>query len=327
MPILLKDLIDQLPSDMEEKVRKARDRFNNRIREALRGETRFYFRRRAGSDSYRDETVAVPISIQPGLPEALQPADKQAIDDKHRLSLLLAPYRHTLATLRDGSKNAAEKLIPTLQNDALARSLLDGREKYLPAVSQYADALLRKLNEFQLTRFILQVNSDVLGVYRYRSEVLWDNPEPKIELYWGIIALIARDLGMEVEDLTCVVLAHELAHAFTHVGADADDHRWTTAHFAASALELKEGLAQFYTRSVCERLRDNVPGAMQAYEALLPHQPPAYQVQKEWGNSNPEHVRLAMLESRRVDGPVTLVQFAIFLRDARKQLQQVAGNA
>jgi hypothetical protein len=327
MPILLEDLIERLPSDTEEKVKKARDRFNNRIREALRGETRFYFRRRAGSNSPRDETIAVTISIEPGLPEVLRPIEKQSIDDKHRLSLLLAPYRHTLASLRDSSKDAVEKLIPTLQRDSLAISLLDGREKHLSSVSQYADALLKKLNEFELTKFILQVNSDVLGVYHFGWEKLWDNPEPKIELYWGVIGLIARDLGLKVEDLTCVVLTHELAHAFSHVGTDADDHRWNTNHFAASAVELKEGLAQYYSQLVCERLRDEAPGAIHAYQTLLPHQQQAYRVHQNWKDSNPEHVRLAMLEARRFGGPVTLVQFAIFLRDARKQLRQVADNS
>lgn len=326
MPILLEDLIKQLPSDTEEKVKKAKDDFRESVRHALRAETRFYFRRRTDARDGRDENITVPIVLRPGLPEALLPKEKQSIDEKYRLSIVLAPYRQILVELRNSSRSAVEKLIPALQKDPVPAALLDGREKHLAPVWQYADALLRKLNEFELTRFILRVNSDVLGIYQYRVDKLWDNPEPRIELYWGIVGLVARDLGVEVEDLTRVMLAHELAHAFTHVGTDADDHRWNTNHFAASAHELKEGLAQYYTRLVCDRLRDEAPGAIRAYDVLLPQQPPAYQVHKEWERANPEHVRLAMLKTRRCGGAATLVQFAIFLRDARKQLQKVTGS-
>src|SRR3989442_15075119 len=69
MPILLEDLIKQLPADTEEKVRKAKDRFNNRVRD----ETRFYFRRRTDLNDHRDEIITVPTSVQAGLPEALLP--------------------------------------------------------------------------------------------------------------------------------------------------------------------------------------------------------------------------------------------------------------
>jgi hypothetical protein len=46
MPILLTDLIKKLPSDTPDRVRASKERFNTRIREALRRETRLSLNRR-----------------------------------------------------------------------------------------------------------------------------------------------------------------------------------------------------------------------------------------------------------------------------------------
>ena len=295
MPILLEELIQQVPVETEEKVKKAKEAFNARIREALRRETRLSLQRHDGTN------VAVPIRVVPGLPEPLIPRDKQSIEDTYRLSLLLAPYRQALISLRESGQTMANQLLPILRSDQLARSLLDGREISLMPAWQYADFLLKKLNEFELTKFILAINEDVLGVYQYklRSGAAYDEPEPRIDLYWGVIGLIARDLAIDVEDLACVVLAHELAHAYTHVGADADDHFWKTREFADSDHELKEGLAQFYSLLICRRLADTNAGPLRAFTALLPKQPDAYHAHEAWIDSTPEHIRLAMLEARR----------------------------
>ncbi len=65
----------------------------------------------------------------------------------------------------------------------------------------------------------------------------------QICLYWGVIGLVARLLGVSVEGLTITVLAHEYAHAYTHLGFDRSGGRWTGEAFGASEHELVEGLA------------------------------------------------------------------------------------
>jgi hypothetical protein len=328
MPILLNDLISKLPSETEDKVRRAKERFNERIREALRRETRLSLYRGAGDGrEKRDDVIQVPISIDPGLPEALVPSDKQKIEDKYHLAILLGPHRERLTQLRDSGKSVAENLLPLLQKDLKATALLNGGDAHVKAASDYADFLLRKLNEFQLTDFILQVNEDVLGDYSYKVHRAYDEPKPKIRLFWGVIGLVAQDLGVKVEDLAGVVLAHELGHAYTHVGSDADDHCWSSALFSASEHELKEGLAQYYTLRVCLRLKEFHPALLAAYEALLPHQPAAYQVHTVWNDATAERVRLAMLETRRSRYKGTLKDFKGRLRMANDQLAdaQAAG--
>jgi len=325
MPILLHDLVEKLPSDTEDRVRRAKERFNERIREALRRETRLSLYRGTGDGRTKpDDAVQISIFVEAGLPEALLPTDKQTIEDKYRLAILLGPHRERLTALRDSGKSVVEYLLPVLRKDG--KELLDGREIHLTTASDYADHLLEKLNEFQLTNFILEVNEDVLGGYRYRVHKGYDDPKPRIQLYWGVIGLVAQDLGITLEDLTGVVLAHELSHAYSHVGSDADDHCWATDLFAVSDHELKEGLAQYYTMRVCQRIEKLHPTLLKAFEKLLLHQPPAYRTHAEWENATAERVRLAMLETRRTHVHGTLKEFKARLLTANDQLANAPAD-
>jgi len=55
VPVLLEELIRKLPSDTAEKVKKAKERFNTRIRESLRRETRLSLHRQTDTRNGRDE--------------------------------------------------------------------------------------------------------------------------------------------------------------------------------------------------------------------------------------------------------------------------------
>jgi hypothetical protein len=187
----------------------------------------------------------------------------------------------------------------------------------LDSAWRYADRLLTKVEQFRLTQFILSINEDVLGIYDYGGT------DPKVELYWGVIGLVAGDLNVSVEDLTCVVLAHEYAHAFTHVGSDANNASWDTRHFARTDHSVKEGLAQYFTELTCRQLK--VRGAYGAYEKLLEQQPPAYLVHLEW-KENPEVVRLAMMKMRRMQrGDLSLSVSSQLLEEAAGQLGSRSG--
>lgn len=43
-----------------------------------------------------------------------------------------------------------------------------------------------------------------------------DDANARIGLFWGVIGLVSRHLGVSVAGLTVKVLAHELAHAYSH---------------------------------------------------------------------------------------------------------------
>jgi len=163
-----------------------------------------------------------------------------------------------------------------------------------------------------------------LGSYRYREHGgLFGNVyEGHIELYWSIIGLVAQLINTSVEALTVVVFTHELAHAFTHIGADIDGERWPSKEFDEGDRGLAEGLAQYYTARVCDRLERQDVHAKEAYEKLLPHQPPPYQLQRKWLEEfTPEEVRLAMIETRR-KGAGKVHDFENLLKAARERLRK-----
>jgi hypothetical protein len=103
------------------------------------------------------------------LPDALQSRDKQEIEHRHRLAVILAPFRQTLTGLLETGKQSWEHLLPFLRREPLAQSLLNGSEQHLEPAWRYAAFLLEKLRQFELTKFILRVDKDVLGMYRDRN--------------------------------------------------------------------------------------------------------------------------------------------------------------
>ena len=74
-----------------------------------------------------------------------------------------------------------------------------------------------------------------------------------------VIGIFATLMNLPVEALTLIVLIHEVAHAYTHVGQDIDNERWDTRAFAGCNLCIVEGLAQFYTESIAKKLAPRFP--------------------------------------------------------------------
>ena len=192
----------------------------------------------------------------------------------------------------------------------------------LEDAGQTIAALLKEASRANVLGQIFAIREDVLGVYRFNppTQPSWgdtDDANARIELFWGVIGLVSRLLGVSLEGLTMKVLAHELAHAYTHVGADADGRRWGTTAFQRTDRTLLEGLAQYYTCRVLERLGKQAPGAMDAYEKLLPHQPEIYRTHLGWlENHSPEEVREAMLTIRCRDAG-RLAEFELLLGESK----------
>lgn len=171
---------------------------------------------------------------------------------------------------------------------------------------------------------VLAVREDFLGVYEYDVRGLFADEQTvnraTIRLYWGVIGLVSELLGCGVDDLAIVVLTHELAHAYTQLGADIEGRRWAAPSFAKAETALKEGLAQYYTDRVLRRLERRHAGALKVFLDLLPGQPEPYRAHQPWvENSSPEAVRRAMLEVRRWNEG-KLADFNQRLEAAQKEL-------
>lgn len=329
MSVPLWSLIERVPEDAMERVDKARLRWNQPVREVLRQETGLRLNRpdagrASGAQQTLQDAVGVPVRVEPGLPEALRSVE---LDDVVALRVLLGRWRGTLEALQK-SAAGAQRLVTELAREGHGQRLLQGGEVHLRHAEELAEALLRELDQADPLAKILEVNADVLGVYTYdlpKQPALLGTDVPtgvRIELYWAVIGLVAELLGRSVESLTVVVLAHELTHAYTHLACDIDGHRWASPSFGKSEHALLEGLAQYYTARVCERLQETFPDALETYGLLLDKQPKAYRTHVPWvKDSRPEEIRFAMIETRR-RGIGRLEEFEAALADLRGRLRE-----
>ena len=269
MPIYLTELIDRLPSDTAERVKKAKDKHNTRVRNALRHETGLKLNR-GESESADASRTSVPIKVQAGLPVALE---RFTIPDEHRLAVLLSPWRDQLRQLRDSSKFILRDLLPTLSVHPRGFDLIKGRQPHLKPSSELAEDLLKEGDKYDLAKEMLAIEKDILGIY-------------------------------------------------THIGLDIDERSWKTESFDSSETAVVEGLAQHYTMLVSKRIMGQAPNALAAYRRLLECQPKPYRVQIPWeAEYTPEHMRLALISTRRHNEGVRLQDFETELKLAKGQLR------
>lgn len=296
----LYELIRKLPKDTQERVEKARKRFNVAVREILRQETGLRLNRpgRERLETVTEEMVIVPIAVVPGMP---QPLKEMEFSPEDAELLLLGQHRAELLMIQEGLPGVYSLILEMMA--AKNALVTDGPYRSsAETLLEWTERLLKILEDANPVKKLLAVNEDVLGAYRYSPREWGREPHSNIELYWCIIGLVAQMLGTPVDALTVVVLAHECAHAYTHLGTDIDGERWDSKAFSQSEVSLTEGLAQYYTYRVCKRLEESLPEAIEAYDKLLAQQPPAYQAHRGWLELyTPEEVRLGVLEVRRRD--------------------------
>ena len=322
MPIHIVDLLRHIPSDTENVVARTRTRFNGVIRQMLRQETGMRLAKVKDIVDEDQETHAIRVFVDAAIPIELK---NLQFDDDKELAILLAPWRSQLERLRDSSVDLRSNLIGLLPQNLVCEGQFAGIGFKLNDAHTFAEELLRITAEFNLVKELHVVNDDVLGRYQFNSRS--GQTSASAHLYWAVIGLVARSLGISLEGLTVKVLAHELAHAYTHLGADIDGHRWDDEAFYYSARAVKEGLAQYYTRQLLHRLKGRIPEALEAYEVLLPNQPDEYRVQEAWikGGATPEHIRLAMVLFRR-GRKTKLEDFESILEQAKKDLKTRTRN-
>jgi hypothetical protein len=299
MPIKLTDLIARVPVEVEEKVRRARDQARPVVQDALRAECRLFFRTPEEVQQNRPG-AQVPIEIAPGHPVVLE--EIVFPDDLERI-ILLGRYRTFLEQARNGTAGLL-RLREELLSRPHAENWVSASSDDLCSVANWAGALLKVLDEYDPLKLVLAVREDFLGVYKYEAGDLFADEfavnRAKIRLYWGVIGLVSDWLGCTAEDLTTVVLTHELAHAYTQLGADIEGRRWPAESFVNAEVSVKEGLAQYYTHRVLHRLERRYGGALNIFKMMLPRQPEPYRAHEMWiRESSPEAIRRAMIEMRR----------------------------
>lgn len=295
-----------IPADAKERVERAYKQFNAGVREHIRAETGL----RLSDENARG---AVAVRIVEGFPsEVAQLIDRHQDQTLWRLIVAQPKLGGVLEglglLLRDWGEFERWLSLPDVAK---------GSKPSLERAAQVALAMQNLAAARKVFDEIKTIRDDILGLYRLHDS--------SVDIYWMAQALIAAMIGVRIEDLTVVTLAHELAHAYTHVGKDIDGVAWRDEAFAGSALEVKEGLAQMYTAVVARKIGNRAPGVQQAYERLLEHQSEPYKVHLEWlkdhGTRRGEIVRFAMLRARRRDKVDHAAWFAL-LDETAKSLRQ-----
>lgn len=323
MPISIQDLLNQIPSDTEQVVSRTRTRFNAAVRQMLRQETGLRLSSGRGAEDENHDNQAIRVHIEAGVPAEME---RMTFDDEKALAILLLPWRTVLQLHQSSTLNITDGLIRLLPKELSSEGRFSGIEEKLKSTCDFTKTLLGISLTFDLLEELHAIDDDILGQYRWTF--VRNQTSGSIHLFWGVIGLVARSLGISVEGLTVKVLAHELAHAYTHLGADIDGHRWDTEDFRKTDRAVKEGLAQYYTRQLVGRIKDRMPEAEEAYRKLLPHQPAVYRVQEQWieQGASAEHIRLAMVLFRRSRSS-TLEQFNGFLDQAKRDLGGRQGHS
>ena len=319
MTISILDLLRRVDPAIESLVKQTRDRNRPILQEALRTECRLAMRTASDSDNNRKQ-AQVPIDLVPGFPVSL---GKLAFNDDLGPIFLLSRYRSALEQSVTGTAGLI-RLKTELEIEKAPANWSKVESNEINNVHNWAVSLLSQLNKQDPLKIIFDVSEDILGTYNYQIDEYQENDEvpnnARIEIYWGIIGLVSDWLGCQVEDLTTVVLSHEMAHAYTQLGADIEGRRWLAKDYRRAEHGLIEGLAQYYTHRVLQKLNSRFPHAFQVYERLLKHQPMEYSAHRKWcSDYSPESVRRAMIEVRRWQEH-TLEQFTARLQSAEESL-------
>jgi hypothetical protein len=292
--------------DAGERVERAITQYNRLLRGHIREETGFSLADDNGRGS-------VPIRIVDGFP-----AEVARLIDKYQEIVL---WR--LIMLQPKLGGVVEGLGGLLQQwDDFERwvGLPDVAKGSAPALERsvrVASALQTLAATRKVFQDLKEIQEDVLGAYHFGPR------GSHIEIYWMAQALFAAAFGVRIEDLTVVTLAHELAHAYTHIGRDIDGDAWRDPGFAQTEKAVVEGLAQYYTAVVTERLRARAPEAFDTYRRLLEHQSAPYRAHESWFKKasvrRAEILRFAMLQARS-RGKITDAEWRGILEQTEKDL-------
>jgi hypothetical protein len=280
-----------VPADASVRVSRAVKQWNLMIREHIRNETGL--RLAAG-----EGRSAIPVRVTDGFPERMASLINHYPDPLFwRLVLGLPALQgmtRGLTVLLNGWQD-----FETWEH--LPRFAKRGRRS-MERTLRIGKALEGMAAAKNLQKDLRGINEDILGMYSYGGI-----QNPTVDIFWMPIAMVSAMLGVQIEDLALVTLIHELSHGYTHIGHDIDGRSWDDPAFGKSELAVKEGLAQFYTEVISERIRGRSPGVNEAYDRLLALQGGAYRAHLDWLKGSPqrgEGVRFAIVTARTV-GPIT----------------------
>jgi hypothetical protein len=296
----IRELIVQAGGTAEEAVETAKRRYLDQVRGILRDLTRLKFSDRQGVES---QHTSVPIKVVSGLPQPLKSIADERLPSGEQWGIeTIGLWAQDIKSLL----GVAERLNPLIATLGQMSEWTDRASDYkykLHGATMLADELAEYAAKAELLKRITQIDQDILGVYMATARLIPDKGH--IELYWLVIGAVSRLLGVDTEALAVVVMAHELAHAYTHLGLDSDGSRWEDGFWGCDP-GIVEGLAQYYTHMTARAMRDERghEKVWSAYDQLTKLQKnngaKVYVNHLEWVEKiSPEAMRFGLLELRR----------------------------
>jgi hypothetical protein len=296
----VRELITEAGETAKDAVETAKTRYLDQVRGILRDLTRLKFSDRQGAELQR---TSVPIRIVEGLPRALESMANEELPSGERWGIeTVGLWAQHIKSLR-GLADRLEPLVARLGGIPEWGQRADGYRFWLDGTTKLAISLEEHAAKAELLKRITQINDDILGVYMPTARLIPDKGQ--IELYWVVIGAVARLLGADTEALAVVVMAHELAHAYTHLGLDSNGSRWEE-NFWNCDRGVLEGLAQYYTHMTARAMKDErgCDEVWTAYDQLTQlqqkNEAKLYVNHLEWVKDiSPEAMRFALLDVRR----------------------------
>lgn len=152
---------------------------------------------------------------------------------------------------------------------------------------------------------------DIFGSYTYASG--------RIAIYYIPLILFAKLKSISLEYCLVTTLVHEVGHAFHHSGKDKDGTKWLD--MPRADIEIKEGLAQYYTERFVDAYSSSYPSLKKAYETILSCQGGPYLVHTKWKEDfKKEHVKHALTVIRR-NKQLKYIDFKNILQQAKDILK------
>lgn len=288
----LEMLVLSFNENLKDEVVRAKDKYNLKVRGVISEKTGVslaFKSKEIETKMYETKMIdsidksSIPIKVVDRVPlSLLELFDK--FDDNH-IELLLH-YRRMKSAARELEFNINRYSTFTDYHQK-STSIIELNQSI-----SHLNKLIKEVEDCGILEAIQKLGPDLLGAY-----FLQDN---RVELYWLCIGLCNILHDLPIEDFTLVVLIHELAHGYTHIGFDKDGNYWDTEHFSHCDLKIVEGFAQFYTEMLC---RDYFNQATSAFNALLSKQSTEYTDYKKWFDEKEpdkyEKARRILLKTRK----------------------------
>ncbi|MFW5662197.1 MAG: hypothetical protein ACOCZW_00615 [Bacteroidota bacterium] len=151
---------------------------------------------------------------------------------------------------------------------------------------------------------------DIFGSYSIFSH--------RVEIYLLPCIAYCKLKKIDLDVLLIIVLAHELAHGYNHIGRDKDGCWWR--NFYDLEVELAESLANYYTNQFIQYYNKKIKGIENTFNSLVSIMPEPYGLFRVW-DAEFEQVFSAFIEARR-NNTVKYDEFLYYLSGSKKRIKK-----